>query len=53
LKAAEFYLQSAEEKLNKQQFSQARSDAKQAKMKALDALHVAESMATPETDDPQ
>ena len=52
LKAAEFYLQSAEEKLNNQQFSQARSDAKQAKMKALDALRYAESKATTETDDP-
>ena len=53
LKAAEFYLQSAEEKLNKQQFSLARSDAKQAKMKALDALRYAESKATPAADDPQ
>jgi len=53
LKAAEFYLHSAEEKLNKQQFSQARSDAKQAKMKALDALHFAEAKATTEADDPQ
>ena len=42
LKAAEFYLKSAEEKLSNQQYSQARSDAKQAKMKALDALRFAE-----------
>ena len=42
LTAAEFYLKSAEEKLSNQQFSQARSDAKQAKMKALDALRFSE-----------
>ncbi len=47
LKAAEFYLKSAEEKLNNQQFSQARSDAKQAKMKALDALRFAEKQVEP------
>ena len=47
LKAAEFYLRSAEEKLNNQQFSQARSDAKQAKMKALDALRFAEKRVDP------
>ena len=47
LKAAEFYLQSAEEKLNNQQYSQARSDAKQAKMKALDALRFAEERVDP------
>jgi hypothetical protein len=47
LKAAEFYLQSAEEKLNNQQYSQARSDAKQAKMKALDALRFAEERVAP------
>jgi len=43
LKAAEFYLKSAEEKLVNHQFSQARSDAKQAKVKALDALRYAEN----------
>ena len=53
LKAAESYLQSAEEKLSKQQFSQARSDAKQAKMKALDALRFAEAKSTTEPDDLQ
>ena len=42
LKAAEFYLKSAEEKLNNQDFLQARYDAKQAKMKALDALRFTE-----------
>jgi hypothetical protein len=47
LKAAEFYLKSAEEKLSNQQFSQARSDAKQAKMKALDALRFAEKRVDP------
>lgn len=53
LKAAEYYLQSAEEKLNRQQFSQARSDAKQAKIKALDALRFAEAKGTTATEDPQ
>ena len=48
LKAAESYLQSAQEKLNKQQFSEARSDAKQAKIKALDALRFAEAKTTSE-----
>lgn len=43
LKAAEFYLKSAEEKLVNHQFSQARSDAKQAKVKAMDALRYAEN----------
>ena len=47
LKAAEFYLKSAQEKLNNQQFSQARSYAKQAKMKALDALRFAETRIDP------
>ena len=47
LRAAEFYLKSAQEKLNNQQFSQARSDAKQAKMKALDALRFAEKRVDP------
>lgn len=43
LKAAEFYLESAEKKLSEHQYSQARYDAKQAKMKALDALKAAEA----------
>ncbi len=51
LKAAEFYLKSAEEKLSNQQFSQARSDAKQAKMKALDALRFAEERVDPNPGD--
>lgn len=48
LKAAEDYLKSAEEKLNEQQYSRARYDAKQAKMKALDALKAAEQSSTQE-----
>lgn len=43
LKAAENYLESAEEKLNDRKYSQARYDAKQAKMKALDALKASEA----------
>ncbi len=42
LRAAENYLKSAEERLNERQYSKARYDAKQAKMKALDALKAAE-----------
>lgn len=38
LRAAEKYLASAEEKLNERSYGSARRDAKQAKMKALDAL---------------
>ena len=53
LKAAEFYLHSAEVKLNKQQYAQARLDAKQAKMKALDALRFAEANPATEADNPQ
>ena len=45
LKAAEDYLKSAEEKLSQQQYAKARYDAKQAKMKALDALKAAEQSA--------
>ena len=48
LKAAEDYLRSAEEKLNEQQYSRARYDAKQAKMKALDALRAAEQSSAQE-----
>ncbi len=48
LKAAEDYLKSAEERLNDQQYSRARYDAKQAKMKALDALKAAEQSTTKE-----
>ena len=44
LKAAEKYLASAEKKLNERAYNQARRDAKQAKMKALDALHVSEDV---------
>ena len=43
LKAAEDYLESAEKKLGERAFSQARRDAKQAKMKALDALKASEA----------
>lgn len=42
LRAAENYLKSAEDRLNERQYSRARYDAKQAKMKALDALKAAE-----------
>ena len=42
LEAAEKYLASAEKKLGEHAFSQARRDAKQAKMKALDALKASE-----------
>ena len=45
LKAAEEYLASAEEALNKRAYSEARRDAEQAKMKALDALKASESSA--------
>ncbi len=48
LKAAEDYLKSAEQKLNDHQYSRARYDAKQAKMKALDALKAAEKSSTQE-----
>jgi hypothetical protein len=43
LKAAEDYLESAERALNDHAYSEARRDAKQAKMKALDALKATES----------
>ena len=42
LKAAEDYLQSAEQALSDHSYSEARRDAKQAKMKALDALNASE-----------
>lgn len=48
LKAAERYLASAEQKLGERAYSQARRDANQAKMKALDALKASE-----ESDDNQ
>ena len=51
LKAAEFYLKSAEEKINERQFQQARYDAKQAKIKALDALRAAEASDNQQTDE--
>lgn len=44
LNAAEKYLASAEKKLNERAYNQARSDANQAKMKALDALHASEDV---------
>jgi len=43
LKAAESYLQKAQQELNDRRYSQARYDAKQAKMKALDALKATEA----------
>ncbi len=46
LKAAEDYLASAEEALSKRAYSEARRDAKHAKMKALDALKASESSAS-------
>ena len=43
LKAAEDYLESAQQALNERHYSEARRDAKQAKMKALDALEASET----------
>lgn len=43
LKAAEDYLESAQQALNDRAYSEARRDAKQAKMKALDALKASET----------
>lgn len=48
LRAAENYLASAEEKLGEHAYSQARRDAKQAKMKALDALKASEKLTDSE-----
>lgn len=45
LKAAEDYLASAEEALNQRSYTEARRDAKHAKIKALDALKASESSA--------
>jgi len=45
LQAAENYLQSAERELNEHNYYEARRDAKQAKMKALDALKASEAAA--------
>lgn len=53
LKAAEEYLQSAQQKLNDHEYSQARYNAKQAKMKALDALKASELVLDPARDDSQ
>ncbi len=47
LKAAENYLASAEQKLGEHAYGQARRDAKQAKMKALDALKASEDRSEP------
>ncbi len=44
LRAAEDYLASAEQSLGEHAYHQARRDARQAKMKALDALEAAEKM---------
>ena len=46
LKAAEDYLESARRALNAGAYAEARFNAKQAKVKALDALQEAESSAT-------
>lgn len=43
LKAAEDYLDSAQRALNERAYTEARRDAKQAKMKALDALKASET----------
>ncbi len=48
LRAAENYLASAEQKLGERAYSQARRDAKQAKMKALDALKASEDFSEPQ-----
>lgn len=42
LKAAEDYLESAQQALNEHSYTEARRDAKHAKMKALDALKASE-----------
>ena len=47
LKAAEDYLASAEAKLGERAYGQARRDAKQAKIKALDALKASEIAEDP------
>jgi Domain of unknown function (DUF4398) len=47
LRAAENYLASAEKKLGEHAYNQARRDAKQAKMKALDALKASEGQKAP------
>jgi len=48
LRAAEKYLASAEQKLGERAYNQARRDAKQAKMKALDALKASENYEEPQ-----
>ena len=48
LEAAEKYLASAEKKLGEQAYHQARRDANQAKIKALDALKAAEDYSDSE-----
>jgi lipopolysaccharide biosynthesis regulator YciM len=53
LKAAEFYLESAQQELNDRQYSSARYNAKQAKMKALDALKASESAPAAAEDESQ
>lgn len=51
LSAAESYLQKAQQELNDRQYSQARYDAKQAKMKALDALKASAGVQDPDEPD--
>lgn len=53
LKAAEGYLESAEQELSDRHYSQARYEAKQAKMKALDALKASEAVVESAEDDSQ
>ncbi|NQV85585.1 MAG: DUF4398 domain-containing protein [Woeseiaceae bacterium] len=48
LRAAENYLASAEQKLSDHDYGHARRDAKQAKMKALDALSESERHKQPQ-----
>lgn len=50
LRAAQSYLESAQRKLSERSYSQARSDAIEAKNRAIDALENAESA---DQDDPQ
>jgi len=49
LKQAQALLLSAQEKLDRKHFSDARRDAKEAKKHALEALHVAEGASRPES----
>ena len=50
LTAAENYLASAKQKLSERLYHQARRDANQAKIKAMDALKAAEDQSQPDSD---